>query len=125
MPSSGLQAHIIDSTDCFGRRIVFSRINYDRHRKRHPELEIPDFCPRRIIEALKQPTFTIQGKIPLTQCFYLEEFKLNGVMRYTKVIVGDRTELFQDGACHVIYTAFRIDHVQEVKYGYTMEVPKL
>lgn len=103
---------ILQSEDYTKKLVVFEIKNYNKHRHRHRELEMHSFCPLRIIRAIKEPTFTIKSKQKKSFCYYLEEFSLNGVMRYTKVVVFCKKKF------RSIATAFRTDHIQELQYGY-------
>ena len=101
--------YILKCVDLFGATVVFEKLNYEKHKNKHRELEEPSFCPKRISTALQKPTFTITSKLDDTICYYYEEYSKNDIMMYTKVVVCKK---------RYIKTAFRIDHVQEIKYGY-------
>lgn len=98
--------------------MVFSRRNFEKHKKKHPELRIGSFCPKRIIKTLQNPTFTIKSIVPHALCYYYEEYSSNGIMRYTKVIVHEEQRAKKESAICFVKTAFRIDHIQEIKYGF-------
>jgi len=109
---------VLKCTDIFGTTVEFTKNNYDKHRLKHRELENPSFCPARIEKALKTPTLTIKSQIPHALCYYYEEYRNNDIMMYTKVIVDERHRYRKrNPICH-IKTAFRIDHIQELKYNY-------
>ena len=110
--------YILKCMDKFGSLVVFEHSNYERHKNKHRELENPNFCPKRIESALKEPTLTIQSKIGHTLCYYYQEYSNNGIMMYTKVIVNEKFRFRKKLPMCFVKTAFRIDHIQEIKYGF-------
>jgi len=54
--------------DYSNRTIVFKQDSFDEHRARHAELDQPEFFPARVINALKNPTFTVRGHRNNTRC---------------------------------------------------------
>ncbi len=109
---------ILECTDICGSIVRFHKKNYDKHKKKHRVLEQQHFCPGQIMKALKQPTLTIKGNLDGTVCYYLEEFSIGGIIRYTKVVVLEKFRNARVNPHCVIMTAFQIDHIQETKYGY-------
>ena len=109
--------YVLQCRDKFGSLVVFERSNYEKHKNKHRELDNPSFCPKRIIQALQEPTFTIKSKIEHTLCYYYEEYSNNGIMIYTKVIVFEKFRFRPSPEICFVKTAFRIDHIQELKYG--------
>jgi len=114
----GIGKYILQCKDKFGSLVVFEKINFEKHKLKHRELEDSTFCPKRIVTALQEPTFTIQSKLEHTVCYYYEEYSNNGIMIYTKVVVYEEHRFNRQSPQCFIKTAFRIDHVQETKYGF-------
>lgn len=110
---------ILEVTDYFGTLVRFSKRNYDRHKEKHPELRQKQFCPGQIAMAIENPTLTIQGNQPGTIRHYLELFRAHGIIKYTKVVVDESLRLSPTNPYCVIKTAFKTDHVQELKYGFS------
>src|SRR6266702_3275722 len=48
---------ILDFTDQDGKRYVFSKENFDKHKNKHPELLIKDFLQSRIKKTVCEPEF--------------------------------------------------------------------
>ena len=117
MSTSG--KYVLSCKDCFGSLLVFERQNFEKHRSKHPELNHPKFCPDRLIKALQEPTFTIKGLVPHTLCYYYEEFAINGILKYTKVIVHEEFRNRKKSPVCYVKTAFRIDNVKEDNYNFT------
>lgn len=109
---------ILKCTDIFGSQVIFEKENYERHKTKHRELEDSSFCPKRILKALQKPTLTIKSKIDGNLCYYYQEYSNNGIMMYTKVVVDERFRLRKKLPVCFVKTAFRIDHVQELKYDF-------
>lgn len=109
---------ILQCTDIFGSQVVFEKNNFEKHKAKHRELEDSSFCPRRILKALQKPTLTIKSKIDGYLCYYYQEYSNNGIMMYTKVVVDERFRLRKKLPVCFVKTAFRIDHVQELKYDF-------
>lgn len=108
---------VVETPDCFGTIVKFMKKNYDKHKDKHPELRTKKFCPQQITMALQKPSFTIPGNQDDTLCYYLELFRIRDIIKYVKVVVRETTR-HQKGNPHcVIMTAFKTDHVQELKYG--------
>ena len=103
----------------FGAIVRFGGKNYDKHKDKHPELRQKQFCPGQITMALEQPTFVIQGNQPETLCYYLEIFKIRDIVKYAKVVVQETNRLDESDPHCTIKTAFKTDHIQELKYGFT------
>ena len=119
------QIYVLQCRDRFGSLVVFERSNYEKHRKKHRELENLSFCPKRIVTALQQPTFTIRSRLDDTLCYYFQEYSNNGIMMYTKVIVYEKFRFRGESPRCYVKTAFRIDHIQETKYGFKPDYHKL
>lgn len=96
-----------------GKPYYFYKDNYLNHLKKHSELGQSGFM-NRIKDAIINPTCIYPsyepGKKITSYCFYKEEFTLNGVTRYTKVVVWKNKEEY------IIKTAFRPDNIRESKY---------
>jgi len=110
------QEHILKCRDCEGKLVIFHRHNYDIHKKKHPELEDTAFFPDRVRNALKYPTFTIPGNGNSVTCYYVEEFSINGIIKYTKVVLMNKPYIMANEKIHHIMTAHKVGHVQEEKY---------
>jgi len=110
--------NILTVTDIFNSPVVFTKSNFNKHRKKHRELENQNFCPTRIEKTLQQPPLTVKSTIEHALCYYYEEYSSNGIMMYTKVIVDEKHRNRAKNPICYIKTAFRIDHIQELKYGY-------
>lgn len=116
--SGDSEKYILKCKDLFGSEVVFEKQNYEKHEKKHAELRDSSFCPERIVKALQKPTFTIKSKNPDSLCYYYEEYSHNGIMKYTKVVVYEKHRDRKNSPQCVVKTAFRIDHIQETKYGF-------
>lgn len=110
--------HILICRDIFGSKIIFTKKNFEKHRFKHRELENPKFCPKRIAKTLITPTLTIKSKLPHALCYYYEEYSNNDIMMYTKVIVDESNRHDKNYPRCYVKTAFRIDHIQELKYKF-------
>ena len=106
---------LLEVEDCFGSIVKMHKKNYDKHKDRHPELRQKQFCPGQIVEALERPTLVIQSKQEGALCYYLELLRIRDIVKYAKVVVDETRR--KDKICFV-KTAFKTDHVQELKYGY-------
>jgi len=107
----------LEVTDFFGSVVRFGKKNYDKHKDRHPELRQKQFCPGQIAMALEKPTLTIQGNQEGTLCYYLELFRFRDIIKYAKVVVQETDRLSTSDPHCVVKTAFKTDHIQELKYG--------
>ncbi|MDB5164770.1 MAG: hypothetical protein JWL89_396 [Candidatus Saccharibacteria bacterium] len=99
------------------RIVVFRKDSYDEHCLRHPELEDPTFFPPKVLQALKTPTFWVKAYKNDSICYYLELFAINGIMKYVKVVVSNKSQTINGERVYRIKTSFKTDHVQEQKYG--------
>jgi len=108
---------ILETTDMFGSVVRFYKNNYDKHKDKHPELRQKQFCPGQIKMALHNPSCTIDGNQKGTVCYYLELFKIRGIIKLVKVVVRESDRHSKDDPHCIIMTAFKTDHIQETKYG--------
>jgi hypothetical protein len=108
---------VLEVEDMFGSIVRFYKINYDNHKDKHPELRQKQFCPGQIKMALQNPHFTIQGNQDGTLCYYFELFRIRDIIKLVKVVVRETDRLSKNDPHCVIMTAFKTDHVQELKYG--------
>lgn len=109
---------ILEVSDYFGTVVRFGKKNYDKHKDKHPELRQKQFCPGQIAMALEKPTFVIQGNQDETLCYYLELFRFRDIIKYAKVVVQETNRLKKIDPHCVIKTAFKTDHIQELKYDF-------
>lgn len=109
---------ILETTDMFGTLVRFHQTNYDKHKDKHPELRQKQFCPGQIKIALEKPHFTIQGNKDGIICHYLEIFRVRDIIKLVKVVVLETNRFSEKDPHCVIMTAFKTDHVQELKYGF-------
>ena len=109
---------ILETTDMFGSVVRFHKSNYDKHKDKHSELRQKQFCPGQIKMALQHPHFTIPGNQDGTLCYYLELFRVRDIIKLVKVVVRETNRLSKSDPHCVIMTAFKTDHVQELKYGF-------
>ncbi|MCL2174243.1 hypothetical protein FWH58_03075 [Candidatus Saccharibacteria bacterium] len=109
---------ILETTDLYDSIVRFNKNNYNKHEGKHPELRQKQFCPGQIIMALKTPSFVIKGRNPDTLCYYFELFRVRDVIKLVKVVVLETNRHSPNDPHCVIKTAFKTDHVQELKYGY-------
>ncbi len=108
---------ILEVTDYFGTIVRLEKKNYDKHKDKHPELRQKQFCPGQITMALEKPTLTIKGNQDNTICYYLELFRFRDIIKYIKVVVRETNRLDEIDPHCIIKTAFKVDHVQELKYN--------
>ena len=108
---------ILETTDMFGTVVKFYKTNYDKHKDKHAELRQKQFCPGQIKMALQKPHFTIPGNQEDTLCYYIELFKIRDIIKLVKVVVRETNRLSKSEPHCVIMTAFKTDHIQELKYG--------
>jgi hypothetical protein len=102
---------VLDFKDQNGKRYVFSRENFDKHKDKHPELSTKDFlqnCIKKTIceSELIYPAYREKNRF----CFYYYEYQIGDRKWYTKVVV-EKTRWLS-----IIITAFRLDKVHEKKY---------
>jgi len=107
---------VLRCIDYRGRIVVFEKVNYDKHKRKHPELEDNIYFPDRVINALQHPTYTIPGYKNNATCYYFEEYAINGIIKYTKVVVHEQSRLVNDEEVVCIKTTHKADHIQEIKY---------
>lgn len=110
---------ILEVIDFYGSIIIFRKNNFDKHKDKHPELRNKQFCPGYIATALQKPSFVIQGNQDGALCYYLELFRFHDIIKYTKVIVHEVDRNNKANPHCVIKTAFKTDHIQEIRYGFT------
>jgi hypothetical protein len=118
MRYSPRSAIILEATDIFGAIVRFEKRNYDNHKDKHPELRQKQFCPGQITMALEKPNFVIQGNQEGTLCYYLELFRFRDIIKYAKVVVQETNRLRKKDPHCIIKTAFKTDHIKELKYGF-------
>lgn len=109
-------ATALRTKDNKNRVVIFHQKNYDKHKRYHPELEDDTFFPQKVKNALKNPNFTVPGYRNDTTCYYFEEFALNGIIKYTKVVVMNKAYTVNGERAHAIMTAHKTDRVQEARY---------
>lgn len=109
---------VLEETDMFGTIVRFHEKNYDKHKSKHPELRTKKFHPQEITMALKSPSFIIEGNQQDTICYYLELFRIRDIIKFAKVVVRETDRHSPTDPHCIIKTAFKTDHVQELKYGY-------
>ncbi len=103
--------YILDFKDKDGRRVVWEKESYNEHAKTRKELLEKSFLDR-IIRARQEPDVIIESHIDKRcLCYYILEYRTNGRSRYTKVIVKSNINKID-----YIKTAFRPDHIKELKY---------
>lgn len=98
-----------------GKPYIFYKKNYRIHITKHAELSQEGFMDR-IKDAIINPTciypsYGPNGRAHKSFCFYKEEYTLNGITRYTKVVV------WREKKEYIIKTAFRPDEIRERKYS--------
>lgn len=108
---------VLETTDMFGTIVRFHKTNYDKHKDKHAELRQRQFCPGQIKMALQHPTLTIAGNQEGTVCYYLVILRVRDIIKYVKVVVREVERLSESDPHCIIMTAFKTDHVQELKYG--------
>ncbi len=101
---------ILDFKDSDGKRYIFTKENYDKHKGIHPELLITNFLDRMksaIINPLCiYPAYDNRQRF----CYYYYEFEIEGIKRYTKVVVQKTKDKY------IIITGFRPTNIKEEKY---------
>src|SRR5437016_2223255 len=107
---------ILKCKDVDGKIVIFHQSNYDKHKRKHPELEDNNFFPGRVKNALRSPTFTVPGFGNESTCFYFEEFAISGIIKYTKVVVMNQKFTVNNERVRHIMTAHKTDRIQETKY---------
>lgn len=106
-----MPVNILDFKDGDGKRFVFSKDNFEKHKNHHVELRDDNFVNNVIKKAVCEPTFIYPAfKQKKRFCFYLYEYSLGTFKWYAKVIVDKRKWLY------IIVTAFRLDKVKEECY---------
>ncbi len=101
----------MDFTDQDGKRYVFSKENFDKHKNKHPELLIKDFLQSRIKKTVCEPEFIYPAyKEKNRFCYYYYEYEIGNRKWYTKVVVEKTRWMY------IIITAWRLDKVHEKKY---------
>jgi hypothetical protein len=92
-----------------GKKVIFEETNRAAHESKHPELADPSYIQGRVRDAIERPTFVYRDfEHPKKRIVcYLEEYRLNGTPRYTKVVLIKGSEPWK------VATAFRIDYVKE------------
>lgn len=108
---------ILRCKDYDGNVVVFEKTNYDKHKRKHPELEDKNYFPTRVVNALKNPTQTIKGYKNNSLCYYFEEYAINGIVKYTKVVVRNELKEINGERVYCIKTTHKADHIQESKYS--------
>lgn len=91
-----------------GRLTVFTKKQFDLKSKQRPELRERNILDR-IKVTVEKPSFVYEDYADKKNRFayYLYEYKINGKIRYMKVVLADKKDhLF-------IITAFRPDYVKE------------
>ena len=109
-------AIVLRCNDDEDRIIIFEASNFNKHKRRHPELEQESFFPGRIKNALRKPDKKMNGFKNNTKCYYVEEYSVNGIIKYTKVVVHDLPRKINDETVYCIKTAHKTDHIQELRY---------
>ena len=92
-----------------GKTVVFEENVRLLKAKKHSELRVPSFINGRVQKTIKAPEFVydVFGYEGLRAAYYMEEFIVNGISRYTKVVVE------QIGNPLKVITAFRPNNVKE------------
>ncbi len=119
MTTAEEEKSVLEVTDYFGTIVKFKQKNYDKHKDKHPELRNKQFFPKQITMALQRPTLTIDGNQEGTLCYYLELFRVRDIIKFTKVVVRETNRRNNSDPHCVVMTAFKTDHIQELKYGFT------
>lgn len=101
--------YCLEVLDYEGNKVIFTEEQRIKKSAKRPELRDDKFINGRLKQAINCPTFVYQDcdKPNNRKAFYLEEFRINGKIRYTKVIVD-----FKQKPQFVI-TAYRPDYVKE------------
>lgn len=102
--------------DFRGRLVVFTQSNYDKHKRKHPELEDPAYFPKRVKNALQNPTYTVPGYKNDSLCYYVEEFSVNGIVKYTKVVVADSPQTINNQKVFFVKTTHKETRIRERNY---------
>lgn len=110
---------VFETLDMFGSTVRFHKRNHQNHLNKHPELRQVQFYPGQVRQALQHPTLTIEGNLPHTLCYYFEILNFRSIVKYAKVVVYEENRNSSTDPHCVIMTAFKIDHIQETKYGLT------
>lgn len=93
--------------DYEGRTVIFTDKQLDLKSPRRPELREEGILDR-IAEAVARPSFVYEDYVHADRLvYYREEYKIDGRVRYMKVVVQARDSDF------FIVTAFRPDYVKE------------
>lgn len=108
---------VLKCTDVKGNVVVFEKSNYDKHKRKHPELEQDAFFPDRVRNALAKPTLTVPGYKNNAMCYYFEEYTINGIIKYTKVVIHNVPRKINGESVYCIKTSHKADHIQESKYS--------
>ena len=110
------ETYCLDTTDCFGRRIVFTDTQRELKARQRPELREEGILAR-IKQAVCNPTFVYPDLDTGNRlAYYTLEYRANNRSHYMKVVAKDR------GEDMFIITAYRPDYVKErgkstLKYG--------
>lgn len=104
--------YCINTTNHEGKKVVF--LESLRKKKTHVDLRLVNFksyFKKRILEALKSPDiiYADYNKPTDRWAYYKEEYVINGIIRYTKVVVTCRRNPLY------ITTAYRPSRIKEKK----------
>jgi len=109
--------YVLETTDLNGMVVRFTKIAFDKHKDKHPDLKDPTFMPARIVRALQTPHLIMPNySDKYSVCYYYQEFG-GPFCRFTKVVVDISNHDMRTGSdVYYIKTAFRPDNIKEHKY---------
>lgn len=92
-----------------GKEVIFTEKQRLSHLLKHPELRDSKFIDGRVRRAIESPDFIYQdlAEPKERQALYIKEFCINGITRYTKVVILIIRNPY------IVKTAFRPDYVKE------------
>lgn len=97
----------IETKNHEGKRAIFTEKQRQEKAKKHPELR-DDFFIENVQRTIESPTFVYEDLLAMERVvYYCREFKINSLVRYTKVV------LTEDDAHFFVITAYRPDYVKE------------
>ena len=97
------------TTNHEGKKVIFTEKQRLLHSSKHPEVRDTKFINGRVKQAIESPQFIYQDLTDpkRRQAFYIKEFVINHIARYTKVVI------LAIGDPYTVITAFRPDYVKE------------
>lgn len=92
-----------------GKKVIFTEKQRILHSSKHPELRDIEFINGRVKRAIESPDFIYQdlAEPKKRQALYIREFNINGMTRYTKVVILITPNPY------IVITAFRPSYVKE------------